>query len=85
MNARQRILLEHAAAREKAEALLQGLMAAKASAQRVAPPINGGREGSGIDSAIRSTRRLVEAYTRTLDAFREDLSEADMELLDDER
>lgn len=85
MNSRQRILLEHSSAREKAQALLQGLLDAKASAQRVAPPIHAGPDGSGIDSAIRSTRKLVEAYTRTLNAFREDLSEDDLALLDEER
>jgi|GEM_PF-3042975 len=86
MNPRHRILREHTSARDKAETLLRGLLDAKASTDRALggsgkPTAQGGPRG--LECAIASTRRLVEAYTRTLEAMHRDLSEEDLVLLDE--
>jgi hypothetical protein len=86
MNTRHRILREHSAAREKAEALLRGLLDARASTRRAlgdaARPVGSG-VSRGLESAIASTRRLIETYTRTLDALHRDLSDDDLRFLDE--
>lgn len=86
MNTRHRILREHSAAREKAEALLRGLLDARASSRRAmgdAARPDGPAVSRGLESAIASTRRLVETYTRTLEALHRDLSDEDLQLLDE--
>lgn len=86
MNSRQRILREHTSARDKAETLLRGLLDAKASTDKA---MSGGASKAhtggprGLECAIASTRRLVEAYTRTLEAMHRELSEEDLVLLDE--
>lgn len=86
MNTRQRILREHSAAREKAQTLLRGLLDAKASSHRAlgdAARPAGPTVCRGLEAAIASTRRLVETYTRTLEALHRDLSDEDLRLLDE--
>ena len=84
---KQRILLETNAAREKAEALLHGLMDAKrqtetqlASLKRAdAYKTVTGR--SAIDNAIVSTKRLVESLNRAVAQARRE-SDEDLDLSD---
>lgn len=64
-----RLVLETAAAREKAEALLRGLLRARAAGRRHLrirgePTLEPG--AGGIDHAIESTRRMVGALERAM-------------------
>jgi hypothetical protein len=68
-DAGDRLVLETAAAREKAEALLRGLLRARAAGRRHLR-IGGERTlepgSGGIDHAIESTRRMVGALERAM-------------------
>ncbi|TVQ63149.1 MAG: hypothetical protein EA378_02325 [Phycisphaerales bacterium] len=81
------LLLETAAAREKAEALLRGLLRARASSRRhlrtrgEPVPCPG---STGIDHAIESTRRMVAALERAGAHLRTTQHDDLLELLRDE-
>lgn len=70
---KQRVVLETNAARDRAEALLRGLMDAKAESEKQMaafkrPDAYKAVTGkSSIDNAIASTRRLIETLNRELD------------------
>lgn len=89
MTERQRILLETATVRDRAEALLKGLIETKHSFERHAPAVTRpdalkkvtGR--SSIENAVASTQRMVEALNRTLGQLRRELNDEDLALLDD--
>jgi hypothetical protein len=84
---KQRILLETTAARDKAEALLRGLMDAKATSERHLEQIKQpdamklvtGK--SAMDNAIASTQRMLESLNRALTDLHEGLDEQDLDLL----
>lgn len=88
MTERQRILLETATVRDRAEALLKGLIETKSTFDRHAPAPKAdalkkvtGR--SSIDNAVASTQRMVEALNRTLGQLRRELNDEDLALLDE--
>ncbi|MEC9374701.1 MAG: hypothetical protein VYC34_12690 [Planctomycetota bacterium] len=70
---RQRIVLETNAARDKAEALLRGLLDAKAVTERELSrlrredPMRQVRGRSAIDNAISSTKRMIDTLNRSLE------------------
>lgn len=86
---RQQIVLETNALRDKAEALLKGLIDAKSVTERELARLNRndpirlvtGR--SSIEDGIESTRRMIEQLNRSLAQARRDLDDADMALLDE--
>ncbi len=86
---RQRILLETNALRDKAEALLKGLLEAKRVTERELAKFNRpdamrmvtGR--TSIDDGIASTRRMIETLNRSLAQAKRDLDDEDIALLDD--
>ena len=76
---RQRFLSETAVARDKAEHLLKGLLAAHAECETQLQKLNRrdtlkavtGR--SALDNAVAATRRMIESLDRAMqDALRED-------------
>lgn len=87
MTERQRILLETTIARDKAEALLKGLVDAKSRSEKYLAETNQldamkqvtGR--SSMDNAIASTRRMIETLNRTLSQLKDQLSDEDFEVL----
>jgi len=88
------MVLETAEARDKAEALLRGLLRARASSARhlragqgtmLGGELNAeGQRGSSIDHAIESTRRMVRALDRAAEGLRAGTSEGVLDLLRDE-
>lgn len=87
MTERQRILHETSIVREKAEALLRGLMEAKMTSERHLG--SAGRDRmkaltgrSSMDNAIDSTRRMIDSLDRTLNQFKRDLSDEDLALIE---
>ena len=84
---RQRILLETNKARDTAEILLNALL----KAQRVfnlpdtTELTKYGREArtESINTAVRSTRRLIDALNRALTMAEEDVDDCDLQLLDE--
>lgn len=89
MTERQRILLETATVRDRAEALLKGLIETKSTFERHTPAASKpdalkkvtGR--SSIDNAVASTQRMVEALNRTLGQLRRELNDEDLALIED--
>lgn len=87
MSERQRILLETTAARDKAEALLRGLLDAKAKSEKhlsEVGQIDALKKVTGksaMDNAIASTQRMVDALNRSLQTLRRQLTDEDLELL----
>ena len=87
MTERQRILQETGVVRDKAEALLRGLMDAKNTSERHLASVHErdrmkaltGR--SSMDNAIASTRRMIDSLDRTLSQLKSDLSDEDLSLL----
>lgn len=87
MTERQRILQETGVVREKAEALLRGLMEAKSTSERHLSAVHErdrmksltGR--SSMDNAIASTRRMIDSLDRTLGQLKRDLSDDDLALM----
>ncbi len=81
MTKRQRIMLETNAARDRAEALLKGLLDAKSVTERELARFN--REDpmqmvkgrSAIDDAIASTRRMIETLNRSLEDARREVDD----------
>lgn len=74
-----RLLAETTSARERAKALLEGLIAAQAASEanlaKIARPdclkMVTGR--SAIENAIASTRRMIETLERTIEAIRQQI------------
>jgi len=87
MTERQRILQETTLVREKAEALLRGLMEAKTVSEKHLADVNQadalkrltGR--SSMDNAIASTRRMIDSLDRALGTLKKDLTDEDVALL----
>lgn len=86
---RQRILIETAQARDKAETLLHGLIEARASSETRLAQLNQ-RDimkkvtgSSSIDNAIDSTRRMIESLNRTLESFRREIADEDLGLIEE--
>lgn len=84
----ERILHETVVARDKAKALLEGLVQAKAVTEReladqqrqdLLKKVTG---RSAIDNAIESTRRMIETLDRTLQRLHRDLTDDDLAMLD---
>lgn len=86
---RQLIMLETNALRDKAEALLKGLMDAKTVTERELARLNRpdvmrmitGR--SSIEDGIASTRRMIETLNKSLAQAKRDLDDEDIALLDE--
>ena len=84
----QRVVLETTATRDRAEALLEGLLRAKGETERERTRLNRVdlmeqvRGESAIDQAISSTRRMIETLNRTLRQARQDLIEEQDAALD---
>lgn len=89
MTDRQMILLETNAARDKAEALLRGLMQAKEEAERrlaehdQRDPIAVVTGRSSLEKAIDATRKMIVTLNRRMAEARRDLHDADMAILDE--
>jgi hypothetical protein len=87
MSERQRILQETNVVRDKAEALLRGLMDAKSTSEKHLAAVHErdrmkaltGR--SSMDNAIASTRRMIDSLDRTLSQLKRDLSDEDLALM----
>ncbi|MGD9789239.1 MAG: hypothetical protein AB7Q00_06835 [Phycisphaerales bacterium] len=87
MNERARIIEETSKARDRASALLKGLMDAKASSERhlsetgqrdVYKTVTG---KSSLDNAIQSAQRVVETLTKALAEYRRNLQDGDLALI----
>jgi len=83
MDDRQRILQDAAGVRDKAQALLRGLVEARVVSER---HLGAGAEmdamkrvtgRSSMENAIASTKRMVESLERTLEQLKKELSEED--------
>jgi len=83
MDDRQRILQDAAGVRDKAQALLRGLVEARVVSER---HLGSGVEmdamkrvtgRSSMENAIASTKRMVESLERTLEQLKKELSEED--------
>lgn len=78
LSERQRIVLETIAARDRAEATLQSLLAAKAEAEAGAGPrADLFREVTGMsamDNALAQTRRMIETLNTALAHAQRDLA-----------
>jgi hypothetical protein len=89
MTDRQMILLQTNAARDKAEALLRGLMQAKEEAERrlaehdQRDPMAVVTGRSSLEQAIDATRKMIQTLNRRLAEARRDLHDADMAILDE--
>ncbi|MDX9910604.1 MAG: hypothetical protein RBS39_02095 [Phycisphaerales bacterium] len=88
---RQRILLQTTAVRDRAEALLRGLMDARERSEKHLAEV-GLRDHvkqvtgkSSIDNAIESTRRYIDSLNRAIVDVRRELSDEDMAALSEER
>ncbi len=87
MSERQRILRETTQVREKAQALLKGLMEAKSASEqhlseiRQLDPLKRLTGHSSMDNAISSTQRMIDSLDRALDQLRTDLSDDDLALM----
>lgn len=89
MTESQRLILETAAAREKAELLLRGLQEARTRSERHLAEL-GQRDPykrvtgrSSLENAISSTQRLVDMLGRASDNLSREEHEGTLELLDE--
>lgn len=88
MTERQRILVETAAARDKAEQLLRGLVDAKKQSEKYladakqTDAIKAVTGRSAIDNAIASAQRMHDSLSRALAELRKELSDEDLALLE---
>jgi hypothetical protein len=86
---RQQILLETTSTRDKAEALLRTLLDHKAQSEKNLADLRQpdafktvtGR--SALDNAIASTQRMVEALNRVISQTKRELTDEDLEVLDE--
>ena len=89
MTERQRIMLETNALRDKAEALLKGLVDAKSVTEREMARLNRSDPmrlvtgKTSIDDGISSIKRMIETLNRSLAQARRDLDDDDIALLDE--
>lgn len=89
MTPRQRMVLETTSARDQAEALLRGLLTARERSEQFlveskktdAMKSITGR--SAMDNAIASTQRMIDTLNRALTELSTELSDEDMDLLDE--
>jgi hypothetical protein len=86
---RQQILVETTSTRDKAEALLRTLLDHKAQSEKNLADLRQpdafktvtGR--SALDNAIASTQRMVEALNRVISQTKRELTDEDLEVLDE--
>ncbi|MBL8875485.1 MAG: hypothetical protein JNM86_06785 [Phycisphaerae bacterium] len=84
LNERQRILAETIAARDKAEALLRGLIEARQVSDKRLAELRLGDQlkkvtgKSSMDNAVAAAQRTVEMLDRALDDFKKELSQEDL-------
>jgi hypothetical protein len=84
MTERQRIFLQTAAARDRAEALLRELLEARDISERNLAELKTGDHlktvtgRSSLDNAIDATRRMCETLERQVDTLRRNLSDDDL-------
>lgn len=77
----QRVVLETTATRDRAEALLEGLLRAKEETERERDRLNRVDQmkeltgKSSIDNAIASTRRMIDTLNRTIREARREIAE----------
>lgn len=89
MKRRHQILTETSATRDRAEALLRSLMVHKNQSEKGLRLVGGSRAAasspgrSALDNAIGSTQRMIESLNRVLAQTRSELSDEDLELLDE--
>jgi len=89
LSERQRNVLRANALRDKAEALLQGLLDAKRVTERELERLNRPdsmrivKGCSSIEEGIRSTRRMIETLNRSLAEARRELEDEDLAILDE--
>ncbi len=85
MTERQRMLMETAAVRDKAEALLRSLLDAKAKSEaylaelRQPDKVRQVTGRSSMDNAIASTQRMIETLNRQLEGLKRGVSEEDLQ------
>jgi hypothetical protein len=86
---RERFLAETAAAKERAESLLRGLIAAHAECEshlvrlNRKDPLKAVTGKSALDNAVAATRRMIESLERAMqDAMRE-IGDEEMAVLDE--
>lgn len=85
---RQRVLLETDTTRQRAEQLLKALLAAQDECERVtsmtmrSDPIKSVTGSSAIETAIASTRRMIETLDRATNDARRSLEEPDQAFMD---
>jgi hypothetical protein len=88
MTQQHQILLETAATRDRAEALLRTLMDCKAQSERnlaelkQADTFKSVTGRSALDNAIASTQRMIESLDRVINHAKKDLSSEDLAMLD---
>ncbi|MFO0861431.1 MAG: hypothetical protein U0570_12830 [Phycisphaerales bacterium] len=91
LNERQRILAETTAARDKAEALLRGLIEARQMSDKRLSELKLGDQlkkvtgKSSMDNAVAAAQRTVDMLNRALDEFKRDLSQEDLAMAYDPR
>ncbi len=84
----ERILSETVVARDKAQALLEGLKQAKAASERELQAqhrldhLKKVTGKSAIDNAIDSTSRMIETLDRTLQRLKRELTDEDLAMLE---
>lgn len=88
MAVRRQIVLETTATRDRAEALLRSLLeykqrSEKSLPRKAMPPPPALRPKTALDSAIASTQRMIEALNRVIMQTNRDLSEEDLEMLEE--
>ncbi len=89
LSERQRNVLRANALRDKAEALLQGLLDAKRVTEREMDRLNRSdsmrivKGSSSIEEGIRSTRRMIETLNSSLADARRELEDEDLAILDE--
>jgi len=77
----QRVVLETTATRDRAEALLEGLLRAKEETERERDRLNRVDQmkqltgKSSIDNAIASTRRMIDTLNRTIREAKREIAE----------
>ncbi|MCE7972447.1 MAG: hypothetical protein DYG93_12415 [Leptolyngbya sp. PLA2] len=88
MTDRHQVLIETAAARDKAEALLRGLQEARARSERHLREI-GQTDAmkavtgkSSIENAIASTQRMIDTLNRSLVQLKKELTDEDLVLIE---
>lgn len=90
MAARRQIVMETTATRDRAEELLRSLLDYKQRSEKSLgrkppklPALSTSVPKTALDSAISSTQRMIEALNRVIAQTNRDLSDADLEMLEE--